>query len=79
MPFPEELVYCYGDSEPIALDPGTSATLNGTLTVAVDNASFAELADDALHYTVTGCAVNSDADGTSAQGLYEEYLSAGGE
>lgn len=72
-----EMVYCYG--EPTALTPGESATLSGTMTVVANNAAFSELADDALYYTVTGCAIGVDAESSGAAALYNEYLSSGGE
>ncbi len=72
-----EMVYAYG--EPTALTPGESATLSGTMTVVANNAAFSELADDALYYTVTGCAIGVDAESSGAAALYNEYLSSGGE
>lgn len=72
-----EMVYSYG--EPTAIKPGESATLSGTMTVVVDNAAYSELADDALYYTVTGCAIGTDAETSGASALYNEYLSSGGE
>ena len=72
-----EMVYAYG--EPTALTPGESATLSGTMTVVASNAVFSELAEDALYYTVTGCAIGVDAESSGAEALYNEYLSSGGE
>ena len=72
-----EMVYCYGD--PTALKPSESATLSGTMTVVASNAAYSELADDALYYTVTGCAIGTDAESSGAAALYNEYLSSGGD
>lgn len=72
-----EMVYAYG--EPTAIKPGESATLSGTMTVVASNAEYSELADDALYYTVTGCAIGTDAESSGASALYSEYLSSGGE
>ena len=71
---PGEFVYGYEN----ILDPGDSATLNGTMTVIVDNRTFSELDEDALHYTVTGCAIGTDAESEGISDLYTEYLSSGG-
>lgn len=43
------------------------------------NAAYNELADDALCYTVTGCAIGTDAKTNGASALFNEYLSSGGE
>jgi len=72
-----EMVYAYG--EPTAIKPDESATLSGTMTVVASNAEYSELADDALYYTVTGCAIGTDAESSGAAALYNEYLSSGGE
>ena len=74
---PGEMLYCYG--EPTKLIPGESATLSGTMTVIADNVAFSEFAEDALYYTVTGCAIGTDAENTEPGALYTEYLSSGGE
>ena len=72
----DEMVYAYGD--PTALRPGESATLSGKMRVDVDNLTYSELDEDALHYTVTGCAIGTDAESSGAAALYNEYLSSGG-
>ena len=72
-----EMVYAYG--EPTAIKPGESVTISGTMTIVASNAVFSELADDALFYTVTGCAIGTDAETSGAEALYNEYLSSGGE
>lgn len=73
-----EMLYVYG--EPTKLSPGESATLSGTMTVIADNVAFSEFeSDDALYYTVTGCAIGTDAENTDPALLYGEYLSSGGE
>ena len=72
---PDEFVYGYEN----VLSPGDSATLNGTMSVIADNKTFSELDDDALHYTVTGCAIGTDAGSESISDLYTEYLSSGGQ
>ncbi len=71
---PGEFVYGY---ETI-LAPGDSATLNGTMTVIADNKTFSELYEDALLYTVTGCAIGTDSASEEISDLYTEYLSSGG-
>ena len=74
----DEIVYCYGDPSTLAV--GQSETLNGTMTVALTDAEFSEMPDDALHYKVTGCGIGFDAESTSsAAALYTEYLGSGGE
>lgn len=74
----DEIVYCYGDPSTLAV--GQSETLSGTMTVALNDEAFSEMPDDALHYTVTGCAIGFDAESTSsAAALYNEYLSSGGD
>lgn len=69
-----EMVYAYGEP----LKPRESATLSGTMTVVANNADYSELADDALYYTVTGCAIGTDAESSDAASLYNEYLVSGG-
>lgn len=76
---PGEMVYCYG--EPTKLNPDESATLNGTIKVIASNAAYSDIIEDeeALYYTVTGCAIGVDAESSGAAALYNEYLSSGGE
>lgn len=74
---PGEMVFCYGS--PTKLNPGEKAILSGTMTVVASNVMFAEFSEDALYYTVTGCAIGTDAENTDPSGLYTEYLSSGGE
>lgn len=79
---PGEMIYCYG--EPTKLTPGEKVTLSGKMRVVATGAMFSEwfdagTADEKLYFTVTGCAIGTDAENTSAAGLYSEYLSSGGE
>lgn len=79
---PGEMIYAYGD--PDKLIPGDSATLSGKMKVVATNVMFSEwfdagTAEDVLYYTVTGCAIGTDAESSGAAALYDEYVSSGGQ
>lgn len=53
--------------------------MSGTLTVVATGADFMSLTDENFEVNVTGCAVGGPESEGTAEELYEEYLTLGGE
>lgn len=76
-----QLIYMYGidENSPTAVLPDQTAQLSGVLKLEAENQDFPYLEDDDFKVTITGCAIGTDCDAESAQNIYSEYLSLGGE
>lgn len=73
------LLFVYADSSGlVAVEPGDSADLSGTLTCIAAGSDFVNL--DSVAVKVTGCAIGTDGEeGENAAKVYADYIELGGE
>lgn len=79
---PGEICYAYAsDSGLTVLEPRNSTSLNGSLRLAVDADTYAEMAlasNDNFDIRVMGCVIDTDGSG-DPENAYSDYKLAGGE
>ena len=78
----DKILLAYGSSaEMTKLAPNAPVEIEGTLTLDVTNAEFADLPDEALDFTINACGVGKsqcDTHYLSPTDVYDAYITSGG-